>query len=545
MVRKRATHDFQAQVEAEAGSWDKKRLVGDISGPLINSGRIRGRVVAMLDDSDSFVDYVYDNKRGLYGVLDADLTETTTLSASVQYQKNHGRTYYGIPMGPDGRDLGLSRATFLGNVNNRSEKEYSLYTVNLQQKLPSDWLLNLAYQHNKTEVDLRYGGFLGGSLNVTTGDGLRLSQYRSLEREFTSDTLDIYASGPLQLWGRKHEFVVGVNRAKMRDKTLNSGKTPTNVNIYHFDPHQVSTPPILDTRWPSPNETWQQGVYGVARMNLTDSLKLILGTRVSWYEYKNSNGVKTQDEKAVVTPYAGIVYDLNDQYSLYASYSDIFKPQSNLSRSGNALDPIIGANYETGIKGEFFNGNLNAAAAIFRLEQTNLAKQDEAFGNDPGNVCSGWCYIAQGKVISQGADFSLNGEMTPNWNIGAGYTYVKSEYASGTQKGDPYNTQTPKHIFRAFSSYHIPGSGWTIGGNVRVQSRFYNAGTSNGINYKINQGGMALAGLMAQYRINQQAELNLTIDNLFDRKYYASAEGLYYVYYGEPRRFALTARYHF
>jgi outer membrane receptor for ferric coprogen and ferric-rhodotorulic acid len=45
LVRKRATYDFQAHVEAQAGSWDKKRLVGDISGPLVSSGRIRGRVV--------------------------------------------------------------------------------------------------------------------------------------------------------------------------------------------------------------------------------------------------------------------------------------------------------------------------------------------------------------------------------------------------------------------------------------------------------------------------------------------------------------------
>jgi outer membrane receptor protein involved in Fe transport len=123
------------------------------------------------------------------------------------------------------------------------------------------------------------------------------------------------------------------------------------------------------------------------------------------------------EENGVVSPYAGIVYDLNEQYSLYASYSDIFKPQTEKSRSGSVLEPIVGANYEVGVKGEFLNKRLNTAAAVFRLEQT---------------------------IVSQGVDLSLNGALTPNWNIGLGLTYVKSQYAAGEEKGDPYNTVVPQ-----------------------------------------------------------------------------------------------------
>jgi outer membrane receptor for ferric coprogen and ferric-rhodotorulic acid len=70
LVRKRPTEAFQAQAEAELGSWDKKRLVGDISGPLTQSGVLRGRFIAVSDDSDSYVDYVYDDKKAFYGVLE-------------------------------------------------------------------------------------------------------------------------------------------------------------------------------------------------------------------------------------------------------------------------------------------------------------------------------------------------------------------------------------------------------------------------------------------------------------------------------------------
>jgi outer membrane receptor for ferric coprogen and ferric-rhodotorulic acid len=105
-----------------------------------------------------------------------------------------------------------------------------------------------------------------------------------------------------------------------------------------------------------------------------------------------------------------------------------------MDRSGNVLEPVVGANYEVGSKGEFFNKRLNTAAAIFRLEQINLAETDRDFGISP--ICDDWyCSYASGKVISEGVDLSVNGALSSNWNVGAGYTYLKSEYATGEEKG--------------------------------------------------------------------------------------------------------------
>jgi outer membrane receptor for ferric coprogen and ferric-rhodotorulic acid len=285
--------------------------------------------------------------------------------------------------------------------------------------------------------------------------------------------------------------------------------------------------PTLDV---DPAKTHQHGVWGVARLSLTDSLTLIVGTRASWYRYWDTSGVKTKEENGVVSPYGGIVYDLNKQLSVYASYSDIFNPQTELDRTGNVLEPIVGSNYEVGIKGEFFNKRLNAAAAIFRLEETNRAARDDDFGQTNG-VCPGWCYIAQGKVISEGVDLSLNGAITPNWNVGAGYTYLKSEYATGAQKGDRYEPRNPHHAFRLASTYRIPGSNWTVGGNLRAQSAIYRGSRPS----RIEQSGFSLLGLTAKYQINDQAEINITADNVFDKRYrYPSAVSM--TQYGEPRR---------
>ena len=71
----------------------------------------------------------------------------------------------------------------------------------------------------------------------------------------------------------------------------------------------------------------QTGVYAALRLKPIDPLTIILGTRVSWWNQENADrdyaaGTKTIDKTrktGVVTPYAGVIYDLNDTYAVYAS----------------------------------------------------------------------------------------------------------------------------------------------------------------------------------------------------------------------------------
>jgi outer membrane receptor for ferric coprogen and ferric-rhodotorulic acid len=288
-----------------------------------------------------------------------------------------------------------------------------------------------------------------------------------------------------------------------------------------------------------PNKTRHYGVWGVARLNLTDSLKLILGTRVNWYGYWNESSVQTMEENGVVSPYAGLVYDLNKQLSVYASYSDIFNPQTNMDRSGNVLEPVVGANYEVGIKGEFFNKHLNAAAAIFRLEQTNLAAEDTDFGN-PNGVCPNWCSIAQGKLISEGVDLSVNGTCLPIGMSARAIPTPKANTRQATGRGDRYFRWNPIHSFRLSTTYRIPGTGWMVGGNLRAQSRVLGQ-QFDAIAPKLRQNSYALVGLMAKYQINPQAEISITADNVLDKRYrYPKTEWM--TQYGEPRRVFASLR---
>jgi outer membrane receptor for ferric coprogen and ferric-rhodotorulic acid len=468
MVRKLPTETFQAQAEVELGSWDKRRIVGDISGPLTQSGVLRGRVVLLSEDSDSYVDHGFTDKKGFYGVLEALPTEGTKIGLSLQYQKNRfNEIIMGYPTAPNGSDLKWSRSTFFGLPDGRIKDNNSFVSLYLEQQLAENWLLRANYTHSTDERDSMYATQCC-TFDPATGDGMRIRTWHDRQK-ISGDSVDVYVRGAENLFGRRHEFALGVNGSKVKQWRNDAGSDPVFFNIYSY--HPSMSPHVTDhvTLDVNSDKTQQHGFWGVARLSLADPLTLILGARVSWYSFWNTSGVQTMEETGVVSPYGGIVYDLNKQLSVYASYSDIFQPQTVMDRSGSVLEPIVGANYEVGIKGEFLNKRLNAAAAVFRLEQTNRAETDDDFGN-PNGVCSGWCYVAQGKIISEGVDLSLNGALSANWNIGAGYTYLKNEYATGEQKGDRAETRSPVHSFRLSTTYRIPGSNWTIGGNLRTQS---------------------------------------------------------------------------
>lgn len=522
MVRKRPTETFQASAEAQLASWDGRRIVGDVSGPLTESGRIRGRVVAVADNSHSFIDYAYRNRRAVYAVAEADLTPTTTLDASVQYQQDTGRMPLGAPFAADGSEPGISRSVFWGDAGQRTTKDYTLTTLGLTQRLAGDWQAKATFIHDRTNSDISRYSYVRGELDMTTGDGLVLARQARVPQDLSSNAADLHASGPFQWFGRKHEAAFGLNGSTMRRTYMGTGNVPRlPINVHTFDPSALGDIPGA-TPYSGDGKTTQLGAYGVARFSLTDALKLITGVRVSNYKEENLlTGRTNSKESGVINPYAGLIYDLNAQVSVYASYSDIFTPQTQKTANGDNVKPIVGCNYEAGIKSELLNKRLNVSAAVFRLEQTNRARRDESIVPDPANACGGTCYVAADKVVSQGIDLGAGGEIATGWNVAAGYTYSGSKYASGAMDGERYGPQLPRHSLRLSTAYQLPGTGWTLGGNLSARSKLYRTDTSwdTGAPYTVRSGGLVLVGLMAKYQINPKAELMLAVSNLFDRTY--------------------------
>ncbi|WP_287430923.1 TonB-dependent receptor [Sphingobium sp.] len=75
----------------------------------------------------------------------------------------------------------------------------------------------------------------------------------------------------------------------------------------------------------------------------------------------------------LLTKYAGLIYDMDSHHSAYVSYTDIFKPQNYYDVNHKLLSPVVGKNYEIGIKGAYFYDTLKVSLALFRMDQENRA----------------------------------------------------------------------------------------------------------------------------------------------------------------------------
>jgi outer membrane receptor for ferric coprogen and ferric-rhodotorulic acid len=316
------------------------------------------------------------------------------------------------------------------------------------------------------------------------------------------------------------------------------------MDIFHWN-HDAPVPVINPRRWVLRTDEEQTGAYFATRLHLADPLKLILGARLDWYEFENETLTAKTNYKVShnLTQYAGLIYDLDARHSIYASYTDIFQPQNNYDVSGSLLDPVVGKNYEIGVKGEYFDGALNTSAALFRIDQEKLAMR-----LDDQSVCPSYpaisCYRAAGLVRSQGVDLEIQGAITPNWQLGTGYTFVDKETrkdANPANVGQRASTELPRHQIKLFTTYRY--GPWRVGGGVNWQSDIYFKRTG----FHSRQDAYAVANLMAGYQFDKHLDIQLNVNNLFDKTYYRSISSATSGtnVYGEPRNFMLTARYRF
>lgn len=540
LVRKRPTREFSASASVSAGSWDNYRGTADISTPLTDDGHVRARLVGVRQDRDSYIDRYQQDKNAFYGVIEADLTPDTTLSLGYDHQdiRADGSTWGGMPIWfSDGSKADWSRSKSL--AANWSGWDNSLKTTfsSLEHHFDNDWKALAVFTHQETDSDFKL--FSGsGFPNRITGQGpvpVGLAS-RTATRQ---NSLDAMASGPFQLLGRRHELVVGVMGSKRTSNQDSTGFVFGRTSMGSiYDWHGIY--PELDFAAagyrPTNTTIKQSGVYSAARFSLADPLKLIIGGRFSNYEIdQNTNGVRFHYKKTgEFTPYAGLIYDINDTYSAYVSYTEIFNPQTYRDRDGNVLKPTTGKNKEIGLKREYLDGRLNASASLFEARLDNLAQIDAGQILPDGTQA----YSGSSGTKSRGIDVDLQGELTPGWNLYAGISHF-----TGTDPSDRrLSSQLPRTTARLFTTYRLPGI-WnklTLGGGVTWQSRFYQFATSPNGTATAEQKPYALASLMARYAVTERVAVAVNVNNLFDKKY-AVMSGFYnQILYGEPRNVMAT-----
>lgn len=533
-IRKHAnSKEFKGNIDLNAGSWDNYSQIADIQTPLNSDGSVRTRFVAKHEDKKSYMDNYEKQTDVFYGVVDMDLTDTTFASFGASYEdlQRDGVRWGGLPaFYTDGSRTDFSRSKTVSGDWTYWDVKTKTYFADLKQYVYDDISLNLSLSQRDFDTDTKLAYF-SGKIDKNTGLGTGSPSRYTSERSEKENNIDLYASVPFEIANLEQEIVVGTmyNKHKVStDNWKNANLTNVTIDVFNIqNPYSNWTSSGKNTL----NSTTQKGYYLAGKFSLMQDLKLISGVRISSWEYNAANGVGNREFDNEVTPYIGLIYDLDDNHSIYTSYTSIFKPQNFKDASGNYLDPIDGKSYEAGIKGEYFDGRLNTAISIFRIEQDGVGEKID--GVFVANTTEQAYKVAKG-VVSKGVEFNISGEIADNFNLDFGLANFEAEQENGTK----FNTDSSRTTANLFAKYTIDD--YRFGAGLNYKSKFYTGSDAT----KITQDAFITTDLMAGYKVNKNLDFQLNVNNVFDEKYYDRI-GNNSMVYGDPRNFTLGMKYTF
>ena len=550
MIRKKPTRTFEGYTTLGGGSWNNYRGELDVGGPLNESGTVRGRFVTAHQDGNSYLDHYHRKSSIFYGIVEADLTPDTLLSFGADYQRSV----------PRGAAHGVTiMFNSLGEFNDMPRSfnpatrwsTWEAYTYNsfatLEHRFDNDWRVKRQLNHQIGGYDAPVGCACSGFPNPADGTGVTM--WRGLWTSKAETTAaNVYATGPFWLFDRKHELVLGGSISRQDRVRVDYRADPTNPGSSVVPDFYNWTGDVPQPAWTlyapgDPNKEIfdDKAFYAATRLQVHDRLKVLLGARIENYEARQRiYGVSTHLKKPdQVIPYYGAIFDITDVLSAYASYTGIFKPQGALNERGATLPPIEGINTEVGLKAAFLDGRINASAAYFQLKQDNYAIPTG--GLTPNGTPA---YRPADGVITKGFELEISGQLSPQWQLQAGFTHNVSRLNNERVSSTP----TPANQFTVYTTYKLDGAldGLTVGGGTRwvdetldkVTHPIYGSIWHTAPSYWV-------VDAMASYKFNEKLSATLNIRNLLDNKYY-TFYGWYNGYsWGAPRSVNLSMTYKF
>jgi iron complex outermembrane receptor protein len=378
------------------------------------------------------------------------------------------------------------------------------------------------------------------------------------------DYLDTNLSVPFNTGVVQHKMLVGASAGHdsldaNRIQFFNGPATgPQSLDTTLYDPIHGVVPPLSSL--PAVNPTTPTNLndrYTISStyaaylsdlMTLTEHWKATVGLRYTrehqaLEELKLPNvPIKDKDANAVV-PSGGILYQPNPHWTGYVSYAGSYvpAPASSFDINGNnPFSPTKARQYETGVKGDLLDGNLDATLSLFDIEQTNVLNTF---------ACPlGTCTQQIGQARSRGAELEVDARLQPTWQLAFGYSYTDARTTASLDpvQVDARLTNSPFNNAHLWTRYDVPaGSLQGLGFGLGVSYSSWRTGTvpSSADPRVLLLPGYTVADI-GLYYTRGRYEAALRAANVLDRRYFQSAGflGELQVTPGSPRSFTLSLR---
>ena len=533
-------------VELSAGSFNTWRTAVDLTGPVNES--VAYRLNAAFEDGDSFRDTVHARHYLVSPSFVWMLSDNTTLSYEVEAVQQKAPFDRGVLA--VNNQLGVVPVSrFLGEPGDGDMTIKSLgHQIFLQHDFNDDWSLQTGLSYRKSSLTgYSTEAFSPPSDGRTLWRQRRFRDYNATDVSGRFEVLGKVATGPV-----KHSLLFGVDaysfdddRYQMRGRP--SAAVPYAIDIY--DPvYGASVAPTLVPITNTQERQRARAVYAQDQLEFSEQWKALVGVRYDKYDQTVTNllatpAVETAQSPNATSPRVGLVYQPTKMLSLYVTASKGFRPNSGISKAGEAFPPETSRSYEVGTKLDSADGKLTGTLAVYQIRKKNVLTTDPADINYS---------IAVGEVESKGVELDVSGEVVANLRLSAAYAYTDSRVtsssaaaaATGLAEGRRF-PNVPRNTANVFATYYMPlsnGQRASIGGGVNYVGERLG---SVDLNDTFTLPAYTVFKLVSSYTVNKHLRLSLDIDNLFNKAYYASSYSSLWVYPGTERKFTATAQYKF
>ena len=493
LARKQPLAETHALLGLSYGSFGRARATADVNWADAE-GVLAFRLNGLFSDADNYRDAKASRVWALNPVLRWRPDERTEFKLDFEYADSEYRSDAGLPLVADFVAGGpptladVGRKTSYQSPHDLSDQATYRLRLEASRRLGASLLLRAKAYY--TDFDwLSRGTLFNGVFPTEQGDLVVSRTLTLLDDRQRLWGAQLEAQAEAETAGLRHRLLLGVEVSRFTDAfsqdiVAPDPRIPDNVALPPIglaDP--VEFAPSLDQLTALPFSgadagTWVVAPYVVDRIEVNPRLSVWAGGRFDAVDYSDPDGVaggfpvgRTERDYQSFNPLAGLVFKASPRLSLYASAASAFAPPS--AQVAGERDAEESVQVEAGAKGQWWDGRLNAAAAVYTLRRDNIAVPD-AQGLSRQN----------GDQRSRGFELELNARPDDGWLVFAGYAFTDAEYERFAEI-DPNTGQVldrsgneaafaPAHILNVWVDRRLP-AGLSAGLGARYVAEQYTA----------------------------------------------------------------------
>jgi len=533
----------QGSVSLGAGSHGTKSVSGALGGSLNNA--MNYRVAAQSHTSDGYItnDFL---KRD-----DTDNIDELSLRAIIDWRASDDLslklTLFKVDAdnGYDAFSLDNTRNT-LSDKPGHDRQESTAFAVQ------SNWQANEQFDVvsliSFADSDLEYGYDEDWAFPAICAgqecDGWEYNSEDNYLRDRDNSTLDVklVSKQSVNFLGKNAHWVLGVY-AREQDEQL--------LRQYTYNAGDFS----------SSFDTENRAIYGQLDTDITSNVSLVTGLRLEGRKatYTDSDGVAHSVDENLWGGRIALQYKPNDSTMLYGLVSRGYKAggvnsDPSLSAEDREFDTELMLNFETGVKGSWFEQRLQTRLSVFYQQRKDIQiKQSLVQSRDDSNASDFTDYFGNsGKGRNYGMEAEVNWLATEALSIQGSLGLLETEYDTplSTTLDSRDQAHAPRYQFALGSSLRISENlSWTA--DIEGKDKFYLSSSHNEQSESYWLLNTNLAYSADQWTLSVWGR-NLTNEDVIvrgfggfgndPRKYYATEP---YYQFGEPRVFGVSGQYNF